>query len=89
MPVESNAPSVPSDKDAILSAPREEGANVLLTANRYDDPERGRHGAIIEETSAFRSDIELFYDLHTLAWNAVESDVRCEAFGLAPAGRSD
>ncbi|TKX55521.1 glycoside hydrolase family 15 [Halorubrum sp. SP3] len=72
MPVESNAPSVPSDKDAILSAPREEGANVLLTANRYDDPDRGRHGAIIEETSAFRSDIELFYDLHALAWNADE-----------------
>lgn len=72
MPIESNAPSVPSDKDAILSAPREEGANVLLTANRYDDPERGRQGAIIEETSAFRSDIELFYDLHALAWNADE-----------------
>lgn len=72
MPVESNAPSVPSDKDAILSAPRDDGANVLLTANRYDDPEHGRHGAIIEETSAFRSDIELFYDLHTLAWNADE-----------------
>ncbi|OYR46730.1 glycoside hydrolase family 15 protein [Halorubrum sp. Hd13] len=72
MPVESNAPSVPSDKDAILSAPRDDGANVLLTANRYDDPQRDRHGAIIEETSAFRSDIELFYDLHTLAWNADE-----------------
>jgi len=72
MPVESNAPDVPSDKDAILSAPRDDGANVLLTANRYDDPERGRYGAIIEETSAFRSDIELFYDLHTLAWNADE-----------------
>ena len=69
MPVESNAPDVPSDKDAILSAPRDDGANVLVTANRYDD-DRGRHGAIIEETSAFRSDIELFYDLHTLAWNA-------------------
>lgn len=52
MPVESNAPSVPSDKDAILSVPRDDGANVLLTANRYDDPERGRHGAIIEETDA-------------------------------------
>ena len=87
MPVESNAPDVPSDKDAILSSPRNEGANVLLTANRYADSERGRHGAIIEETSAFRSDIELFYDLHTLAWNgdrkhtldarddAVESDI--------------
>ncbi|MFC7116556.1 glycoside hydrolase family 15 protein [Natronoarchaeum sp. GCM10025703] len=72
MPVESNAPDVPSDKDAILSAPHDEGANVMLTANRYDDPEQDRHGSIIEETSAFRSDIELFYDLHTLAWNADE-----------------
>jgi len=70
MPVESNAPDVPSDKDAILSAPRNDGANVLATANRYDDADRDRHGAIIEETSAFRSDVELFYDLHTLAWNA-------------------
>ena len=84
MPIESNAPSVPSDKDAILSAPREEGANVLLAANRYDDPERGRHGAIIEETSAFRSDVELFYDLHALAWNADEEhtlDARDDAAG--------
>ena len=40
MPVDSNAPDVPSDKDAILSAPRAEGANVLLTVNRYDDDER-------------------------------------------------
>lgn len=70
MPIESNAPDVPSDKDAILSAPHSDGANVLLTANRYDDAEAGRHGALIEETSAFRSDVELFYDLHTLAWNA-------------------
>ena len=84
MPVDSNAPDVPSDKDAILSAPRAEGANVLLTANRYDDDERGRHGAVIEETSAFRSDVELFYDLHTLAWNADREhtlDTRDDAVG--------
>jgi len=70
MPMDSNVPDVPSGKDAILSTPHTDGTNVLVTANRYDDDERGRHGAIIEETSAFRSDVELFYDLHTLAWNA-------------------
>jgi|GEM_PF-3638527 hypothetical protein len=29
--------SVPSDEDAVLSPPRNDGANVLATANRYDD----------------------------------------------------
>ncbi|MUW14043.1 glycoside hydrolase family 15 [Halorubrum sp. CBA1125] len=62
--------SVPSDKDAITSTPAGQSQHVLVTANRYaDNPRVGYDGAIIEETSAFRSDVELFYDLHTLVWD--------------------
>ncbi|SHH01959.1 glycoside hydrolase family 15 protein [Halobaculum gomorrense] len=62
---------VPSDKDAITSTPAGQSQHVLVTANRYaDNPRYEYDGAIIEETSAFRSDVELFYDLHTLVWDA-------------------
>ncbi|MFC7131456.1 glycoside hydrolase family 15 protein [Haloferax chudinovii] len=61
---------VPSDKDAITSTPTGQSQHVLVTANRYADNHRVEYdGAIIEETSAFRSDVELFYDLHTLVWD--------------------
>lgn len=61
---------VPSDKDAILSTPEGQSQHILLTANRYaDNPRNEYQGALIEETSAFRSDIELFWDLHTLIWD--------------------
>ena len=61
---------VPSDKDAITSTPAGQSQHVLVTANRYADNQRVEYdGAIIEETSAFRSDVELFYDLHTLVWD--------------------
>ena len=62
---------VPSDKDAITSTPTGQSQHVLVTANRYaDNPRVDYDGAIIEETSAFRSDVELFYDLHTLVWDS-------------------
>ena len=62
---------VPSDKDAITSTPAGQSQHVLVTANRYaDNPRTPYQGALVEETSAFRSDIELFYDLHTLVWDA-------------------
>ena len=62
---------VPSDKDAITSTPAGQSQHVLVTANRYaDNPRTPHQGALVEETSAFRSDIELFYDLHTLVWDA-------------------
>ncbi len=83
----------PSDKDAILSAPTEDGRYVLSTVNKY--PSRALdeeyHGAIIEDTSAFRADVEQFGDFHTLLWDvdraetldvrndAVESDVTYES----------
>ena len=62
---------VPSDKDAISSTPTGQSQHVLVTANRYADSPRSEYqGSIVEETSAFRSDIELFYDLHTVVWDA-------------------
>jgi len=62
---------VPSDKDALLSTPSGHSQHILVTANCYDgSPRQPYDGAIIEETSAFRSDIELFYNLHTLVWDA-------------------
>ncbi|MFB6131222.1 MAG: glycoside hydrolase family 15 protein [Salinigranum sp.] len=61
----------PSDKDAIVSAPSGAGKTVLSTINQYPGPSgRNWHGALIEETSAFRSDVELFLDLHVLLWDA-------------------
>ncbi|KAB1198677.1 MULTISPECIES: glycoside hydrolase family 15 protein [Haloferax] len=61
----------PSDKDAIVSAPRGVGKTVLATVNQYPSVhKRGCHGALVEETSAFRSDIEQFSDLHVLLWDA-------------------
>ncbi|KTG27735.1 glycoside hydrolase family 15 protein [Haloferax profundi] len=61
----------PSDKDAIVSAPRGVGKTVLATVNQYPSVHnRGCHGALVEETSAFRSDIEQFSDLHVLLWDA-------------------
>jgi len=63
--------AVPSDKDAIASTPSGQSQHILVTANRYaDSPRNDYEGALIEETSAFRSDIELFYDLHTVVWDA-------------------
>jgi len=42
----------------------------MVTANCYaSNPRSEWNGALIEETSAFRSDIELFYNLHTLVWD--------------------
>ncbi len=61
----------PSDKDAIVSSPFGDGMEVLATVNQYPGPaRRGWNGALIEETSAFRLDIEQFYDVHTLLWDA-------------------
>ena len=60
----------PSDKDAITSGPSGQGQNVLATVNRYDDEVTGWQGALIEETAAFRADVEVFHDLHTLLWDA-------------------
>ncbi|MFD1684899.1 glycoside hydrolase family 15 protein [Halobellus litoreus] len=63
--------TVPSDKDAITSTPAGQSQHVLVTANRYaDNPRYPYRGAIVEETSAFRSDVELFYDLHSMVWDA-------------------
>ncbi|MFW5956787.1 MAG: hypothetical protein ACOCQY_05230 [Halorhabdus sp.] len=53
---------VSSDKDAIASTPTGDGQHILVSANCYaDNPYVDAAGALIEETSAFRSDIELFY----------------------------
>jgi len=76
---------VPSDKDAVLSSPAGTSQHILVTANRYaDNPRTDYQGALIEETSAFRSDIELFWDLHTLVWDPETEqtlDVRNDAVG--------
>ena len=79
---------VPSDKDAISSTPAGDGQHVLVSANCYAANDRVQgDGALLEETSAFRSDVELFYNVHTLLWDpeheqtldvredAVDSDV--------------
>jgi GH15 family glucan-1,4-alpha-glucosidase len=80
-----------TDKDAIVSVPRGPGTNVLATVNRYDPEQSGAAGALVEETSAFRLDVEQFYDLHTVVWDgrvgealaarddAVASDVSYES----------
>ncbi|ELZ33873.1 glycoside hydrolase 15-like protein [Halogeometricum pallidum JCM 14848] len=62
----------PSDKDALLSSPREDGGYVLTTVNQYPSSAVGEdwRGALIEETSAFRADVEQFGDFHTLLWDA-------------------
>ncbi|RLM57668.1 glycoside hydrolase family 15 [Halobellus sp. Atlit-31R] len=56
---------------------------VLSTINKYPGTGyREWHGALIEETSAFRLDIEQFYDMHTLLWDATAGetlDVRNDA----------
>jgi hypothetical protein len=45
--------SVPSDTDAITSAPAGRSRHLLVTANRYaDNPRLDPDGAIVEETSA-------------------------------------
>lgn len=63
---------LPSDKDAILGAPDDEGGYVLATVNQY--PSSGGDeewcGALVEEPTAFRSDILQLTDLHTLLWDA-------------------
>ncbi|MUV57028.1 glycoside hydrolase family 15 protein [Halogeometricum sp. CBA1124] len=83
----------PSDKDAICSAPDENGGYVLSTVNQYPSHAAGEdwHGAVVEDTSAFRADVEQFGDFHTLLWDAdraqtldvrndaVESDVTYES----------
>jgi hypothetical protein len=62
---------VPSDKDAIASTPAGQSQHSLVTANRYEGAPRNDHrGALLEETSTFRSDVELFYDLYTVVWDA-------------------
>ncbi|MFC5368727.1 glycoside hydrolase family 15 protein [Salinirubrum litoreum] len=81
-----------SDKDAIVSAPLGDGTEVLATVNSYPGvARRDWHGALIEETSAFRLDVEQFYDMHVLLWDesagqtldvrddALDSDVRYES----------
>ena len=61
---------VASDKDALMSTPIGDSQHTMVTANSYaDNPRTEWNGALIEETSAFRSDIELFYNLHTLVWD--------------------
>jgi GH15 family glucan-1,4-alpha-glucosidase len=59
-----------TDKDAITSAPTGEGTTVLAAVNRYDDDRTGTTGALIEEVSAFRSDVEQLYDCHVVVWDA-------------------
>jgi len=75
--------NVPSDKDAILSTPAGQSQHILVTANCYNDsPRQSYNGALIEETSAFRSDVELFYDLHTVVWDpelGTSYDIRDDA----------
>lgn len=79
------AVSVASDKDALLSAPSGNSQHTLATANSYaTSTDSAWNGALIEETSAFRSDIELFYDLHTQIWDPTTQetlDVRNDATG--------
>jgi len=61
---------VASDKDALMSPPSGDSQQTMVTANSYaDNPRSAWHGALIEETSAFRSDVALFYNLHTLVWD--------------------
>ncbi|WP_246055615.1 glycoside hydrolase family 15 protein [Halonotius roseus] len=61
---------VASDKDALMSTPSGDSQHTMVTANSYaDNPRSEWNGALIEETSAFRSDVELFYNLHTLVWD--------------------
>ncbi|ESP89984.1 glycoside hydrolase family 15 protein [Candidatus Halobonum tyrrellensis] len=79
---------LPSDKDALISSPREESGYVLSTVNQYPSPaaDGDWHGALIEETSAFRADVEQFGDFHTLLWDADREqtlDVRNDAYDSA------
>ncbi|MFB6292669.1 MAG: glycoside hydrolase family 15 protein [Halonotius sp.] len=61
---------VASDKDALMSTPSGDSQHTMVTANSYAaSPGSEWNGALIEETSAFRSDVELFYNLHTLVWD--------------------
>lgn len=63
---------LPSDKDALVSSPHDGGGYVLATVNQYPSPavDADWRGAVIEETSAFRADVEQFGDFHTLVWDA-------------------
>ncbi|SEO51464.1 Glucoamylase (glucan-1,4-alpha-glucosidase), GH15 family [Halogranum amylolyticum] len=83
---------LPSDKDAIVSAPSGDGSYVLATVNQYpSSTDAGWQGALIEEPTAFRSDVLQATDLHTLLWDAeleqtldvrndaVDSDVEYES----------
>jgi GH15 family glucan-1,4-alpha-glucosidase len=82
----------PSDKDAIVSAPFGDGQAVLATVNKYPGVgNRDWRGALIEDTSAFRMDVDQFYDVHTLVWDAElgqTMDVRNDAVGSDVAYRS-
>jgi len=82
----------PSDKDAIVSAPLGNGTEVLATVNKYPGVGRlGWNGALIEDTSAFRLDVEQFYDMHTLLWDEAVGqtlDVRNDAVGSSVEYRS-
>ncbi|WP_241430023.1 glycoside hydrolase family 15 protein [Halorubrum lipolyticum] len=73
----------PSDKDAIVSAPFGGGRDVLAAVNKYPGTNhRAWNGALIEEVSAFRLDVEQLYDLHTLLSrtdSGVTLDVRNDA----------
>ncbi|WP_128476368.1 glycoside hydrolase family 15 protein [Halorussus pelagicus] len=74
-----------SDKDAVVSAPNGAGQNVLATLNQYPGTAGGdRYGTLIEDTSAFRRDVEHLRDVHTILWDAdlgQTLDVRNDAAG--------
>ncbi|WP_210424079.1 glycoside hydrolase family 15 protein [Halorussus ruber] len=74
-----------SDKDAIVSAPDGAGQNVLATLNQYPGVEGNDwYGTLIEDTSAFRRDVEHVRDVHTMLWDAdlgQTLDVRNDAAG--------
>ncbi|ELZ28493.1 glucan 1,4-alpha-glucosidase [Halogeometricum pallidum JCM 14848] len=84
---EDSAGRRPSDKDAIVSAPLGDGMEVLATVNQYPGTgHRDWNGALVEDTSAFRLDVEQFYDMHTLLWDANVGqtlDVRNDAVASA------
>ncbi|WP_440989198.1 glycoside hydrolase family 15 protein [Haloarchaeobius baliensis] len=73
-----------SDKDAVVSAPTDQGA-VLASLNQYPSyGGGGRYGTLIEEVVASRYDIEHVRDVHTMLWDAdlgETLDVREDAAG--------
>lgn len=74
-----------SDKDAIVSAPGTGGENVLATVNQYPGTSGNDwYGTLIEDTSAFRRDVEHIRDVHTMLWDGDLGqilDVRNDAAG--------